>query len=1052
MTMTELRVVPAGAGAGKTHHIKQTLAGWVADGTVRPERILAVTFTEAAAGELRQRIRAALLDAGDIDAALAVERAYVSTIHALGQRVLLEHAFAAGSSPEMRLIEEGEQHLLIRRAIEEEPALRAMAGELAAHGYKPAFGSGITAEDAFRGSVLRLVNLLRSVGERGADPALVDQAEACIRAHYGPVQGNDADAIAALRRAVAALLAQFPEMLVPPRPNKAAEEAFRKNFASLKQARTMLAGDGRDWRAWEPLRKLRLSARGCPTPDGYDDLAQAVMDAAGALPHLPGPLEDAVAHARALVTGAQAVMAGYARAKRALGVIDYTDMIADAARLLRDHPAALNAILAEVDCVVIDECQDTSPIQFAFLWQLASRARRTLIVGDTKQAIMGFQGADPRLAAALAAAHPHLPLGQNWRSDPRIMELVNALGPCLFGADYAPLVATRPQGEGPAVQVLVQSASAWCKTSKPQHHVADHVRVMLAEGMTIPDRHSGALRPLEPRDIAVLCLRHGDCTAHADELRALGLPVRLAENGWWSSTVVQAAAFALRHVADPGDAHAALCWATLGPPAMELDAGLRVLADGGALVDEDLAPLHAACAGWSAERVLAEVIRAAGLRHWCDRLPDPAQARADLLRLEAEARAFDAADRTMRAAAAYHGDGVPVFLGWLEGRVAMADDARPAPSGAAADGVEVVTWHAAKGREWPVVVVATLGHNRDPRCGEYQLAMEHFADFDDVLGCATLTAAPDFAAPEATARCLVPRWPGAGEDCRRLLYVALTRARDRLVIEWPKPKKDKDAEEPLPITPAGILLRDCGLMLGDNWLELGGTRFPAHLVQCPEELPPAFEEAPITAGDGARAPRFALVPGDAPVLERIVLPSAAEHAVLPLPAVLETVPLAPGLRLSRDRNATDRGTAVHEGLRILLQRPDLADRVPARCRVDERELTVLQAQAEALRAELARRGFPVLHVEPPLDVPLPDGTRQTVILDLLAQGPGGWLVVDYKSGPVRDPTERFAGYWPQLSAYMAAVNRAVGGEVMGAAVFWTDTGEITVGMVEGVMA
>ncbi|HET9646302.1 MAG TPA: UvrD-helicase domain-containing protein [Novosphingobium sp.] len=58
-------------------------------------------------------------------------------------------------------------------------------------------------------------------------------------------------------------------------------------------------------------------------------------------------------------------------------------------------PAVLSAVLAEVDCVIIDEFQDTSPIQFAFLWSLASQAPRTLIVGDTKQAVMGFQGADP---------------------------------------------------------------------------------------------------------------------------------------------------------------------------------------------------------------------------------------------------------------------------------------------------------------------------------------------------------------------------------------------------------------------------------------------------------------------------------------------------------------------------------------------------------------------------------------------------------------------------------------------------------------------------------
>ena len=83
-----LVIVPAGAGAGKTHRIKTQLSDWVKRKIVRPERILAVTFTETAAGELRERIRAGLLADGLVAEAMAVERAYVSTIHGLGLRLL----------------------------------------------------------------------------------------------------------------------------------------------------------------------------------------------------------------------------------------------------------------------------------------------------------------------------------------------------------------------------------------------------------------------------------------------------------------------------------------------------------------------------------------------------------------------------------------------------------------------------------------------------------------------------------------------------------------------------------------------------------------------------------------------------------------------------------------------------------------------------------------------------------------------------------------------------------------------------------------------------
>ncbi|MCZ4088740.1 UvrD-helicase domain-containing protein [Sinorhizobium psoraleae] len=99
-----LTLVPAGAGSGKTYRIETTLAELVVAGEISADRILAVTFTEAAASDLRTRIRGALLDRGRIDEALAIDRAYVGTIHALGLRLLTEHSFAAGRSPTSRLL------------------------------------------------------------------------------------------------------------------------------------------------------------------------------------------------------------------------------------------------------------------------------------------------------------------------------------------------------------------------------------------------------------------------------------------------------------------------------------------------------------------------------------------------------------------------------------------------------------------------------------------------------------------------------------------------------------------------------------------------------------------------------------------------------------------------------------------------------------------------------------------------------------------------------------------------------------------------------------
>jgi len=158
--------------------------------------------------------------------------------------------------------------------------------------------------------------------------------------------------------------------------------------------------------------------------------------------------------------------------------------------------------------------------------------------------------------------------------------------------------------------------------------------------------------------------------------------------------------------------------------------------------------------------------------------------RADLLRFEAEAEAFLQAHRDMREASGFYGQGPLVFLGWLESKVSNPDeDKRPNPSGIEADGVEVVTWHASKGREWPVVIVCGLDDNRNPRVGQFGTVFPSFDDLDHVIAGAEINYAPKFAAPEATERFLKGLWPEAEKTCHRLLYVALTRARDRLVIE-----------------------------------------------------------------------------------------------------------------------------------------------------------------------------------------------------------------------------------------------------------------------------
>jgi hypothetical protein len=142
--------------------------------------------------------------------------------------------------------------------------------------------------------------------------------------------------------------------------------------------------------------------------------------------------------------------------------------------------------------------------------------------------------------------------------------------------------------------------------------------------------------------------------------------VRIAEDGWAQSTVVQAACAALSYAANPSDIHAGLMLRTLGPDPLELQAALSAQIDGRFVEDAVLVRLAALADRLSRVPVTNAVdlvLDAAELRIWAERLPNAAQARADLLRFEAEAREFELAHRDLKAASGFHGETVKVFLG-----------------------------------------------------------------------------------------------------------------------------------------------------------------------------------------------------------------------------------------------------------------------------------------------------------------------------------------------------------------------------------------------------
>ncbi|SEP82043.1 ATP-dependent exoDNAse (exonuclease V) beta subunit (contains helicase and exonuclease domains) [Devosia sp. YR412] len=1041
-----LTIVPAGAGAGKTHRIKTQLSNWVKRGVVRPDRILAVTFTEAAASELRERIRSGLLADGLVTEAMAVERAYVSTIHGLGLRLLSEHALAAGASPQPRHLGDAERDLLIRQCLAHATALDPIKAEPARFGYQANWQSGDTIEDALRGRVLSMIDLLRGLGDNGRSPHITAPALTRLDALYGPVLSDASAAAAALHSCVRAMTTAFPNGGMETVTAKTPRERLDKEaqlFARVVRSPDLL---DRDWTIWQSLRNLFLSNRSSKTPPGYDELATTIMSAADVLPSHPGPLEDAKLHLQCLVSCAQEVMTAYEARKKALGLIDFADMITGAEKLLRTNSLVRDAVLGEIDCVIIDEFQDTNPVQFALLWQLGSRAPRSLLVGDVKQSIMGFQGADPRLSQALAATNPDAtePLGSNWRSTPAMMEFINSMGAGLFGSGYNRLEPTRSAVDGPALEVLYASKGRNVQAfAKPQEHVAERIVQILNNGELVTDRTTQAERPAKPSDIALLVCRHSTAMRYAQELRARGVPVRIAEDGWAGSLIIQVARAALSFAANPSDTHAALVLRTLGPDPLDLQKAVSDLADG--TLREDpvlvrLAELSDRLVGVPVSVALELVLEASAVYRWAASLVDGSQSRADLLRLQAEAEAFEAAHRDLKAASGFHGETAKVFLGWLDAQGGERDfDRRPDPSSIGADAVEIVTWHASKGREWPITVVAEFDNGIEERPGTSSTrfeALDNINDIAAVLESAQLIHTPTMVAPEAQTRFVEDRRGDFETNARNLLYVALTRARDRLILEWPGFMKDREDDAQLARALFHVFEDACRPRRKANSLAIGDVECAALITNLPEQAGfTAYVARQATGlpemGRATPLPSISLTPWR-------LQPSQSSS----LGYVPESHAVVLGEPWAKSTNDIDRGTVLHLALRTYLTRPDLGPALAEATGLSSEVLGLVSERAEAIRLWLEAKGYKQFECEVPFLGRTAGGAEIPGVIDLLATNAAGSILIDHKTGGAGTG---LGGYWPQLAAYGRIVSQLMPNQpLQQVAIHWVDQGTLEV--------
>jgi ATP-dependent helicase/nuclease subunit A len=1113
--------VTANAGSGKTKTLIDRVARLLLAGA-EPETILCVTYTKAAAAEMQRRLFQ-VLGAWSVlpDAKLSEELAAlqdrpfedlskarslfaraletpgglkIQTIHAFCEKLLRRFPLEAGISPGFRVMDDAAsaavaqaaRKLVARHAIAAADAVadayarfsvaldfqsfQAMFADFEAR--RGALSSFLTREGGLEGATAWVWRALDV--PRGSDPESL-AAEAMMRLDRDLWRGG-ADVLRLGGVTDQKCAAQMAAVAADP------EATFEQAMAVLFTEKG--EGDGVKWvgktsalKAHEGLR-VQLLAEQARLHDARLRVRAAHIG------------QDTVY----ALTLANAYLEAYAIEKRAAGALDFADLIEKACQLLRDRPAAawvLYKLDGGIDHILLDEAQDTAPEQWKIVDSLteeffsgagvggAARLRQLFVVGDEKQSIYSFQGAQPEQLLQKYEFHRDRATGAgfrlervdlltSWRSTPQVLQFVDAVfTPPELAQAIQPRVQHEKVEHRPAdfrrehpgcvdvwpleVEKKAEEREAWDAPldAEPEdsanrrlaRRIAGEIGALIARGDAVYDKDERRFRPAHAGDVLILVRRRR--ALFEEILRALkhaGIPVAGADRLALSEHIVFDDLVALaRFLLFPGD---------------ELTLAALLKSPFCGLTDDSLYEL---AHGRGKEPLWTRLQRRAGER------ADWAQACAFLVHAEAESKvrapfelysrllgfidadgrsmrqrllrrlgseAEDALDEFLNQVLAAEGRGVH-DLEALAAELAGLDITVKREMEAERREVRVMTAHGAKGLEAPIVFLPETTLTQTAR-GSPLMRVRHDGG-DGFLWCSS--SARDC---EATANAREDRAAREEAEAYRLLYVALTRARDRLVLcgrvaertdqaklrGWWGAIRDALAHADIA---GGVRTVQSGELSFDRF---GPDPEPLGAASASETTPAAL---PTWAGAAAPPEAFA----------RYASPSdLGEGAAVPAPS-----PLAAANGLGRFR----RGDLIHRLLQLL---PDLPadEQTAGAAALLAREADLTEPQ----RAEMAEAALSVLNDARFAEVfgagsrgeiavagtaaALPPGLRISGRIDRLVVLPDRVLVVDFKTNrPSPDRIEAAdPAYLRQMALYCAVLADIFPGRRVEAAIVWTD--------------
>jgi ATP-dependent helicase/nuclease subunit A len=777
--MKNLLLISASAGSGKTYTLTEKITQLVVSGAVEPGKIIATTFTVKAANELKSRIREALIKAGKTREANMLNESLIGTINSVGLALLKKYAFYAGLSPRLETLEEEEANLILEELLGEsiDEKFLQLAEKMCQNG-----SSFMSARPEYLDHIQKIISDIRSNGM--SEDQLPEFAKTSLQKSF---EGIPILEYSKFKTRLINILKDILEVAsgrnLTPNQNSQVEE--------LRNICQLLVDDKDIWDNWRKLADYKnlVSIVGA---DRLENLRNAASGVIG----IGKFREDYGKYVTGCFEAAGRCLDEYARVKAIKGLLDFTDQDALLYDMLRTNDRVKKAISGDYQLVVVDEFQDVSPIQLAIFIQMTELVGKNIWVGDPKQCIYAFRGADPELMTSVIAKVPAEQreiLNKSYRSRKELVYYSNTIFKEVFepGMKEAEIVLEpadpKVTGRNPEKEKDWPNAVQYWRIENGKiEYLAEAIEQFL---MANPS--------MSYKDIAILCRKNTSATKVAEELGQLKLPVAIGGKGLRYEPEVIVLCACMKLLEYPND------------PLAKAEILLHCVYNGdhGRMIEGRLSAENVYA--WEKENEWfkrVEEVRKISRDFSVLRAVEVLISRLDIGSLLAswgnvEARMANL-DQLMMYAGKYGNMALSGFLTWLDKEDTNEKLENGVPGG---NNIQIMTYHKSKGLEWPMVILYDLNENlKDPLMGVKVVQDEDWSVESPlekrslILNIWPFHNSSNFVAYQEAVKTL-KIWQDAQamqkREEQRLFYVGVTRPRDYLV--WlSNPQKDTEFKVP----------------------------------------------------------------------------------------------------------------------------------------------------------------------------------------------------------------------------------------------------------------